>query len=207
MKPAPAISTLATAGLAGSGHERLGQFARILTRGFGEPHGEIAGEIAVLRVAGAFDLDARSPGWRRAAALRAAAASAWRSNFSIRVFKANPWVLSAKGRQFTAARARPLNLLPADRRRSTNAGPAARQRLDQRQPGASKSAARGSVRRFRSADARESDRPGAQSRRWPDPSTLTAGSFSARLESTAARRNASSPTLSLASARSMARRE
>ena len=40
------------------GQQGLGELARILARGLGELHGQVTGEVAVLRVASAFDFDA-----------------------------------------------------------------------------------------------------------------------------------------------------
>src|SRR5258708_9333522 len=108
MKPAPAISTLATAGLAGSDRTR----ASASLRGFWRA--ALASRMARLlakspccasRVLSTSTLKARSAAGTRSSGR---AASACRSKFSIRVFKANPWgqvtkpVKSKKGRQFTA---------------------------------------------------------------------------------------------------------
>ena len=60
MKPAPAMSTLATAALCGqrASPALRPALARILAGRLGQPHGKIAGEIAVLRIAGVLHLDA-----------------------------------------------------------------------------------------------------------------------------------------------------
>ena len=56
MKPAPAISALVIRLFAGQGRDDgLRQFARVLARGLGEAHGDVAGEVAVLRIARALD--------------------------------------------------------------------------------------------------------------------------------------------------------
>ena len=88
MNPAPAISTLAMAGVGGSARlERFGQLARVLARRLGQPHGDVAGEVAVRgsRVRSTSMLTL--PRCGRNEVLRAGAASAWRSNVSISVFK------------------------------------------------------------------------------------------------------------------------
>ena len=41
------------------GDDGLGQFARILARGLGQPHGDVAGEVAMFFIARAFDHDLR----------------------------------------------------------------------------------------------------------------------------------------------------
>ncbi len=40
-----------------AGNQRFGQLARILARALGEPHRDVAGKIAVLRITRTFDLD------------------------------------------------------------------------------------------------------------------------------------------------------
>ena len=56
MKPAPATSALETSALLRQrGDDRLRQFARVLARRLGDAHGDVALEVAVLRVARAFD--------------------------------------------------------------------------------------------------------------------------------------------------------
>ena len=58
MNPAPASSALATSSLFGSAcDDRLRELARILARSLGEPHRDVAREVAVFLVARAFDDD------------------------------------------------------------------------------------------------------------------------------------------------------
>ena len=211
MKPAPAISTLATAGLDGStAHQRLRQFARILARCLGEPHGEIAREIAVLRVAGALDLDARNRARRAAPGLRGNAAERLRQQFFDQGLQGGSEGCGVQRVGSLAPRAprNPLNPLPADRRRSTSAG-----RAD---PGSSSTSGSQFVRKRCKVDARRRldqevrakviGAPRHQGARGPQH-------FDRRLRAADGRnrprraRNASSPELSLASARSMASRE
>src|SRR5258706_8738770 len=109
MKPAPAMSTLATAGLAGSDRTR----ASATLRGFWRA--ALARRMARLlarspccasRVFSTSMLKVRAAAGTRSSGR---SASACRSKFSISVFKANPWLRSTKGsvrgtkgRQFTA---------------------------------------------------------------------------------------------------------
>src|ERR1700716_3923465 len=173
MKPAPAMSTLAIAAFGGSERSR----ASAHLRGFWRV--ALASRMARLlakspccasRLLSTSTLKARALAGTRSSG-KAARASV--NNVSIKVFKANPWgvgykgsVRRTKGRQFTAARARKhLNLLRADPRRSTNAGREGPGASPHAPANAAESAARWTVRLFRSTDARESDRHGAQSRR------------------------------------------
>ena len=56
MKPAPAISALVTSAFVGQRRDDgLRQLARILARGLGQAHGDVAGEVAVLAIARALD--------------------------------------------------------------------------------------------------------------------------------------------------------
>ena len=58
MKPAPATSALCDQRVRRQRRDqRLRQLARILARGLGDAHGDVALEVAVLRVARAFDHD------------------------------------------------------------------------------------------------------------------------------------------------------
>ncbi len=107
-------------------HQRLRQFARILARCLGEPHGKVAREIAVLRVARVLDLDARTARAERHQVFRQRCQGLRQQFFDQCLQGGSKVSRSTKGRQFSAARARnPLNPLRADRRRSTSAGRAA----------------------------------------------------------------------------------
>src|SRR5580698_7957732 len=100
MKPAPATSTLATARLAGSRRTRTSAsfrgFWRVaLAR-------RMARLLAKSPCCGSRGFSTSPPTLRASAGTRVSgsAALACVSSFSIRVFKANPWL--TKGRQFTA---------------------------------------------------------------------------------------------------------
>ena len=171
MKPAPAISTLAIESFAGSACTRASANLRgFCSRGFRQPHGQIAGEIAVLRIAGVVDLDARRRAPRRAPAPPAAPPARAAAGIRSGLFKGNPSRV-----QITKVGSLPQKR-SIDFQRIDVDGPAqtrwAGQTLDQRQPIASRSAATWRARPSRSTDARGSDRRAAQSGRWRVPSTL-----------------------------------
>ena len=208
MNPAPAISTLASAAFAGNaGHERLGEFARILPRRFRETHGDIAREIAVLRVARALHFEADVALGRRHQRI-GQCASACRNNCSIRVFKANPRVVKGSAVYRGAQPQRP---------QSTSRGSTS---IDQRKPVgpgrdsttgshcAEKALQRRPRSRSRSADALESDRLAARSRRVAGPEhAYRTVRERASASGCGAQESVQARALSFASARSSASRE
>ena len=83
-----------------------------------------------------------------------------------------------------------LNRLPADRHRSTSAGPGPVQRFDLRQPAGKKALQGGPRGAFPPANARGSDRRGARSRLPAGPRILSAGIADLAPASAAARKKA-----------------
>ena len=111
-------------------HQGLRQLSRILARGFGKPHGEVAGEITVLGVPRVLDLDAhiaRRGGHQVLRQLR----HRMRQQFFNQGLQGESVGFSTKGRQFTANASIHFQRIDID-------GPSqagwAGQHFDQRQP-------------------------------------------------------------------------
>ena len=207
MNPAPAISTLASAALAGSADLSASASLRGFWRvGLREAHGDIAREIAVLRIARALHFDRRRRARPAAPANPATPPSACRNNVSIKVFKADP--VSGKGSAVYPAQPQisiHLQRIHIDRPAQPG-GPG--QRLDPRQPAVEKALQRRARRGSRSAGARESGRRAARSGRWPDRARVTAPSAAPaapRGRPRPSRRNASKPRAVPAPRRAAAR--
>src|SRR5277367_4773082 len=143
MKPAPATSTLATAGLGGTKRTRdsanfRGLWRVALAR-------RMARLLAKSPCCGSRVFSTSTPTLRAAAGtwVSGSAAMACASSFSIRVFKANPWL--TKGRQFNANPSIHLQRIHIDR--PAQAGRAG-EALHPRQPGSEKALQRGPLGRL-----------------------------------------------------------